>query len=701
VATKRKSEGKAKPGRQHYSSEGSYARRVSARQEADGQRDGRERHGPNDRDEYPEDAGPRADRKWWLCTGLGATQAAFGWADRLSSRQRRQAMLDAIWEAVYKDAPLTAIGDGGASAWIRTGHPRQNIACSAVDTITARIIKRRPMPCISADDAGHQEKLFAKRASRVLRRKMGSSVVERLSPEVCRDGVIRGTGCARVYRDGGDAWIERIPRREVITDPQDAAKGAPRTMARVYRIDRDVLAAQYPERIDDIRKVSRAARDEWTSYDEVSDADMVEVGEFWHLPSVPGGDDGRYVHALRGVAPLCERPWTRVRFPIARFHWESPIDGYWGCGLVEAIAPIQQEVNAILKDLGEGISLGMQLKIFSPRSSNVDKQHLRARNPAVIEHDGAVPTYVAPLPFNPSVLQYLQWRISQAYELAGISQASAASKNPLGSNASGKALDTMYDLESDRFSHVELQYAMFRLELGQLLLDEARDIAMDKDTPKNEKAAWIRQTDWERADVDSGDYHLVLEPINFLPDARSGKLATVKEMSEAGIITDPLQSAALFDEPDIARANRYMLGPYRMLERWIEDLGNLDIPLEELMPTPLHTAYMPLAQSMCQGELCNVIAEASSDDAQAETNEAIQGRYRWALQMLEAESGGVGPDQAMAAGAPPAMPGDPMAAAAPMPMAPDPMMPPSIDPMGGLTAQLAAGMPPPPGMALQ
>lgn len=656
------------------------------------------------------------DGRWWTKPPdtEDVTSGIVGWVERLKPRHRRHALTDALWEAVYRDAPVNSMDSDISAAVLRTRKARQNMAKSMVDTVTARLCKRRPMPCISADDAGFAEKLFARRASRVLRRKMGQSLVERLRPLVARDGVIRGSGVAKVFRDGGDVSIDRVPRREIVVDPVEAEYGSPRTLAHIKRVDKSVLAAMYPGREKEIAAASRSTFDEWrVHFEEYSDSNHVDVYEAWRLPSGPGKKDGRHVICIRGFAPLRDEPWTRPRFPFAFFHWEPPVGGFWAHGLVESLAPIQQEVNHLLGKMSEGISSQMALLMLVPRGSGVEKSHLRDPYHKVLEYDGNAPNMVAPTPFSQPVLQYIQWRIQQCYELSGVSQAMAASKNPLGSSASGKALDTMYDLESDRFSDKELNYAMFAVDLGQCMLDEARDIACadPEDLAEDAKAAWIREIDWKKIEVDGGSYHLVLEPVNFLPESRAGKLAQVKELGEAGLLTDPMETAALFDEPDIARANRHLLGPYRMIERWCEDLSNVAVDLESLTPTPMMVAHVQLATKMCEGELCNVIYEGADDE--------IQGRFRWALQMLDAEAkaaaappppppGATDPMAAAAGGAmpPPVDPmmamGDPAAAAPldPMAAAGGPLLPPNIDPMGGLTAQLAAGMPAPAGMVM-
>ena len=52
-------------------------------------------------------------------------------------------------------------------------------------------------------------------------------------------------------------------------------------------------------------------------------------------------------------------------------------------------------INDILRDAEACCTKRSQLKVFSQRGGNVNKHHLRAQRPAVIEHDGPVPQYIA------------------------------------------------------------------------------------------------------------------------------------------------------------------------------------------------------------------------------------------------------------------------------------------------------------------
>jgi hypothetical protein len=628
------------------------------------------------------DAPPDVRRsRWWTTQGDAETaSAAWGWIDNLRQRTRTENAIDLIHEAIYEGRPLGSSTSGLEAQTLN--HLRQqksapanlNITRSMVDTVTARLSKRRPMAAISAEDAGWTEKLFGKRASRVLRRKLGHATVERMKPQIIRDACIRGTGIAKVVRVGGDVTVERVPRHEIVIDPREARYGFPRTIAQVKSYPKDVLREEFPEYSDEIDKASDYDADgRWSpeEYDTPHEGDHVEVGELFHLPSAPNAKDGRHVITFRGCV-LLDEPWTRPRHPYACLHWSPPVRGFWGHGLVEDLTGIQAKVNDIARDIQEALYYGAMLKIFLPKSGGTDKRQLRARHPVVIEYEGAIPTYLAPNPVSQQQIQFLEWLINKAYEISGISQLSASSKNPLGSNASGKALDTMYDIESDRFSTVEIAQATFICDLGQLLVDEAQALSADAGDSKrsgikrSDLAPWIREIDWKKVKIDEGEYHLTIEAINFLPDTRAGKLAAIAELAKAGLITDPKIIMSQFDEPDMQRMYRSELGALNNLYRIMEGLADPDVPFIEIAPQP----HIDLKRGleMAKGELNDAEADGAPEE--------ILERYRKWLGLCEAEknkaataaNANMGP--ATAGGMAPGMGAPPMNGNGPPPMAP-------------------------------
>lgn len=644
-------------------------------------------------------------------SGADAVSALWNWSDTRRTFLRGYNAMDLIHEAIYEGRPVGRRVGTVAQDFLRSQSKASsylNVIQSIVDTVVSRIGKRRSMPIIGCDDAEYSEKLYARRASRVLRRKMGKPTIEREMPLMLRDAVIRGDGMAEIVRVGGDVCPERFARCELVFDDGEPRLGGwPRTVARVYLMDRDELIALYPERKKDIESASPAQRDIWSPYDYDApiDQDMVEVIKGWRLPTSPGAPDGKYVRSLRGVdEPLEERKWTRPRFPIARLQWTPANRSFLGIGLVQQLAGSQNKVNELWNDHQEALYWGSGLKIFTQRGSNVNKSHLRPRHPIVVEHDGARPEFIAPNPASTQAMDSLRWQIQEMYEISGISQLSASGKSPLGSDPSGKALDTMEDIQSDRLNQFESQYSMSRVDIGQGVIDEAKDMASEERTDDAPPLApWIEAIDWSKFDFDSGTFTLNIEPISFLTDSRSGKLNQLQDMAKIpGLLNNPLITASLFEEPDIARANRHLLGPMRALEKVAEKLGDPSVPLEECVPTPYMMSPPGLALEVIKGEHDNAYSEGASDEE--------LGRYRWFLQLLEGEEKRLAPPampaDPMAGGPMPPGPMDPMAGAPPMPgpPVPGPQMSPLIgpdggigpmmpDPLGGAASQLAAGMP--------
>lgn len=599
-----------------------------------------------------DDDQPEQIKQWWHCAdATDCVSAAWSWIDRLRPMHATEAMMDLIHEAMYRGRPVgtNAAQTGAQYLLLRSGALLNlNIIMSMVDTATARLCKKRPMPVISAVNAGWTEKLFATSVSSVLRRKMGSTAIEKASPDIIRDMCIRGDGAWKAERHGGDVRPKRIPVYELVWDPFEAEQGDMRTLAHVRPEPRDVMMTRYPHAAEAIADAPAYSRNEpWASwaYTQQTCSDYIEVRELWHLPSGPGEEDGVHLVTIKGVV-VSRRMWRVERFPVTRTHWCGPTRGTGrGTGLVEQLAGIQEQINDILRDAREGLKHGSSLTIFVQRGANVNKHELRKRHPAVIEHDGPEPHYVAPNPVSEQAIRILLLLIEQAYQVTGISQMAAQSKNTLGKGTSGKAIDAMDDLQSDRFAHVESSYQQSRVELGQCLVDGARDLYDEahgilvhpyEEAPepisKKELAAWIGETEWTKVEIDSDTYSLALEPVNYLADSRSGRLEQVAELGANGLIPDPSIQADLFDEPDIRRANRTILGPKHKLDWMMQHLADPDVPMFELQPDQ-HT-NLALGVLMAKGELNEAEAMRNPKKPDPKLEQVLE-RYREWIEMAK------------------------------------------------------------------
>ena len=557
---------------------------------------------------------------WWRSDASSLAQEVWTRVDRLRSRRRRDNAYDLIHEAIYRGRPLAGAGEdfGGASYSYQKSAPANiNVVRSKVSAISSRMSKHRPFPIISCEDAGWTEKRFATRTSSVLRSQLGRQSVERDRTLRVRDTIIRGTGVAHVVRtESNDVAVERVPRSEILYSPREAQYGAPRSLYRVRSYPLEVVLAKYPKKIwpKIEAAASRATYEDrgWYEWgdDWADDTYQVCVAEAWHLPSGYGAEDGRHVGVIRDAVLFDDKKWTRTRFPFSFLHWDPPIRGLFGMGLVEDLSGPQAKINDVSRDIQEALYYGAQLTVFSPRGSKVNKEHLRARHPKVIEYDGQIPTYLAPLPVSQQLFQYLDWLINWCDDASGLSRDFQSGKTQLGAGASGKALDTLDDIQSDRFAMFQLHDSLHMVDIGALVIDEARAIAAE--VPKSEQPAWIAEHKWSKLDLDEGLYHLKLEPVNFLPGTRAGKMEAISELGTAGLISDPTDMLELMEEPDLARMNRKLLGPRHAIAKVLAGLADVDEDLYSLSPD----SFFPIdaGLSAVRAELNDAWASNAGED---------------------------------------------------------------------------------------
>lgn len=632
-----------------------------------------------------------ANANWWRKGHRDPVHdEIIGHAKHLETLHRSRVYLDVIHERIYRgQAPMTRGLAPALSALAFHGYdaPRLNVTKSVVDTAVSKLGKDRPMPQAVVDDADWSVKRRARKMTRFIKSEMRASNFDAMSRCVLRKGTIRGTGCLKVSSDMGKIVVEDVAREELLIDPRDAQYGQPRQLIHRCAIPREVLAERYPEHRAEIMMAS-PAQPQWEDfYDEygttyLTEEDRIEVYEAWHLPSGCDADDGRHAIVMAGVT-LDHDEWERDYFPFAFFHWSPPLRGFWGMGLVYELASIQEAINNIVRDIQRNIEYHGRAMTLA-RKGTVFTGHLTGRKPFLLEYEGPnAPQVVVPNAVSPAQLQMLDRLIQSAYDLTGVSMMSAQSRNPVGAGASGRALDNFYDIQSERFADVQAAYADMRMQGARLILDAACSMAEENEEKKRPYVTtWsehgrMGRLDWKDVEMKREQYRLELEPVNFLPDTRAGKLAMVEQLAAGGVI-DPKWTSALFDEPDLERANRVRNAAFNNLERIMEALADEEeVNLFPLTPEPYHDLELAAQMGIAYYN------RAQLDGAPEEVLE----RYRWYLRMVE-EISQPPPQQA-----PDAIIPQPGAGAEMAPPMESPGMPPEMEAMVAPQPQIQAEAP--------
>ena len=611
----------------------------------------------------PLDARFKDRREFWYRPAVGTDVhqqvVEYGqWLRALySSFHRRMRMLEWLYDGseVRRHAQaLETLQDRGFTA------ARLNVSEAIIDTLVSRLSKNRPMPSIVVTDADWSVKLKSKQYRKFIVGEMIDTEFDQLSREALLDAVVIGNGFTRIddTGDGERVFAERILWDEVLFDPRETKYGKPHNMLRVHRIAKDRLAEIYPKFARQIADASPASlRPQDETDDDVTRSlnleDYVDVYEAWHPEREDG--DGRHVLCIENAQLLSEE-WDCPRFPIAWMQYKKSRRGIWSRGLMNKLKDIQHRINCIVRDLQMNIQAVGRGFFLQQEGTKLPIEMLTGWQPYTINYKGSQPpVYTAPTPFNPAALSALQFFISQAYNISGVSEAAATSRSTLGNGASGVALDTQYDIDSERFAMQEFAYSDYRLTAAQLYVDAAYRVAKKRSTRKKSSAYYssymardaIEQLDYNDVALDDEQYKLRLEPTNYLADSRAGKLSEVGQLAQSGVLPTWLVGA-LFDEPDLERIKRYTLAGFWNAERKMEQICDPD--KEMPMPAPYNDLDI---------EMKMTTAYLNYYEAQPNVPEEVLDRFRQYLDLVKQAVQKAMPPQpaAPAMNGPAAMPG--------------------------------------------
>lgn len=597
-------------------------------------------------------------------------------------------------ERIYRGVTLMSHRDALASLErVGRGIARLNAIKAICDTFSSRLSKDRPMPGVVVDGQDWKLKRRAQKYREFIVGQMRDTEFDGLSVRALQDGTKLGTGFTRVDDSDGAVIAERIPVNDLLFDRRECKYGKPRQAIRIQRVAKDYLEELFPKYKEQIRQAPPSVRrKDDTDLDgdgpRAGDLDLyVDTWEAWCPPTVADSEAGRHALCIEG-ATLAHEVWYEPRFPWATFQLTNPDWGMYPEGFVDGLAELQHRVNCIVRDIQLNLAATGRGHFLVNEANDIPTEMLSAFQPFKIKFKGATPpTWNAAAPFNPAQMSALDKFLDWMFNLSGVSKANAESRSSLGAGASGVALDTQYDIDSDRFRIPQGNYARYRMAGAQCYLDASARVARRRQEGKGAKRSWvattwksadsIQQLDYDKVVLKEGSYRLRMEPIGFIPDTRAGKLAVVEQLAKAGVIPQFLVPM-LFDEPDLQEASRIILAPIKNC------LRKMDLLCDEDEPLPLPEQYNDLKVEL-------KIAEAYYNWVQCENApEEVQDRFRQYIDLVADALAGKAEAAPMPMPGMGAMPMDP-GMAPPMPPLPGGVPP---MPQGPIPAPTPIGAPP-------
>jgi len=423
-----------------------------------------------------------------------------------------------------------------------------NVVASAIDTVIAKMSKNKPKPLFLTSGGDYKQQRKAKKLDKFVEGIFYENKAYELSIETLLDAAVFGDGFIQVYCKDGKICYDRVMPGELYTDWLESYYGKPRQLHRPRNFDRDILINMFPKFKQQILDAKAATSDMVGIQQNV--ADQVTVVESWRLPSGKDAKDGIHCITIPGQVLFVEE-WTRDHFPFAHFRWAKRLNGFWGQGAAEQIQNIQLEINKILWIIQRSIHLAGSFKIFNKIGNKVVTEHLNNDIGAIVEYTDTPPQYVVP-PIVPMELYNQVENLKRsAFEKIGVSQLSANSQKPAGLN-SGAALREYNDIETERFMVLGKSYENLFLQLAELTIDCAKELDEAGETVQvnvPEKSS-VKSIKWEEVDLDKDAFVMKMYPVSSLPADPAGRLQTITEYMQAGMIS-PRTGRRLLDFPDL------------------------------------------------------------------------------------------------------------------------------------------------------
>lgn len=485
---------------------------------------------------------------------------------------------------------------------------KMNIIQSVIDAAAAKIAKNQPKVSFVTNGA---DDYFLKIRAHYLTKYISGLMKESGFYDSCelvfRDAEVFGTGFIKVLEDDGQIKTEWVYWDEIRVDQLDGMKQKPRSLHQVRLVAKDQLKLQFPEFADQIESSLSVT----TSVSTVqTTTDLVKVMESWHLRSSKTSKDGRHVISIETTS-LLDEEWDKDYFPIVAFRWYSKPLGYFGRSITEEIMSIQIEINKILLTIQQAQELAAVPIVFVENASEVSEDVLLSNViMRMVPYSGTPPAIVSPTALSGEVYSHLNSMIQWAFQVVGLSQASASGLKQPGVE-SAVAIREVVDIETGRFAMVAKRWEDFFVEVARIMVDMSKDLYTKNPELKtfvNENKT-LKEIPWKKVDLEENPFDIQCFPTSQLPDTPAGRVQTITEYIQNQWISKERGMELLNIDPDLENEVNIQTSSLQLTEAWLTEMVEDG---EAHLPDPLMN--LALAQQVAQGVYSMLVKDKCPED---------------------------------------------------------------------------------------
>lgn len=423
-----------------------------------------------------------------------------------------------------------------------------NVIKACIDTIVSKLANQKARPFFNPVNGSPKTRLVVKQAQTFFDALYEQDLVVEKISKAFLEACIFGRGY--VWVNPITYNIEVLPSWCVGYSSTEAAFGEAQTLLVKY--------TYYPTSLlKDYKKTDKA----FVKYAILVDLETKKVVEFI--------DDQEYkTHS-----------YTGEELPLVLITYNTDVYGAYTTSIVDELDGIQTRIDEINAKISAASQLTPANVTYVIEGSNLNPGDVSAETGMVygVKLPVGMSTLpvqtVTPAPFDPVWQNLLEFYIKQAFETIGVSQLSAMSKKPAGLD-SGTALQTMEDIESDRFETQVTHYVNAFVKLAKVFIDvipEDADIVI----PTLQNSSFK----WKDIKEQTNQYKIQYSAATALSKDPQEKAKFIGQLTQLGLVT-PYEAGQYLDLPDLQGAfegsEAVMNGVNTCIENALN--GNIDIP---------------------------------------------------------------------------------------------------------------------------
>lgn len=527
------------------------------------------------------------DRRWWQHQGKGLHTSVWEAYSHARGADRDRATAYRVFREIYVAGTSQREAAGGDDS---VQVSRDNALHALINTANSKLLENRPEPQILTSGGDFRLRRQAKKLTNWCSAAVREMRVHQTMAKAWKEASIVGTGAVRVFERDGEPTIELSYCEDIYVDPTEAENDTVMTYYQVRRMDRLVLAGEFPEHARAIAKsAGGGVIDAEETYTESGDhaestSDLVNVVQAWRV-AANSTTPGRHVVCLQDVT-LHDQPYESKRGPFTFLRYlERPRgDGcFWGMGLVELNAGAQASVDDMADIADE------TLESFVPSWFVAEGSIKRMQVDNIVARMYEVNGTQMPQAYSPGNAAeahqtHKERRIQQMFHLSGVSELDAGAQKPAGLN-SGKALQVHQDIKSGRLMEPARALEDAYTEVFERILEVADEIEANAEQPDGEPAdeetsearmRYLAGKGDELEELAYGDVRIKdtlirvrVFPVSKLSKEPAARWDMLSDMMNAGLI-EPEAATEAMEMPDIEAMNSERFASKRWARKLVE-----------------------------------------------------------------------------------------------------------------------------------